>query len=266
MFSGMLAGLLKVAAVAVLTAVVAVALVAGACGGGDDSNAFGQGEPSVTGDDEAIGGALRVSSRADLSVSVDREGAVPSDAQVNRVRDALGGALADDNDSPYEYPNPTVGEGCPPPVVLFGEKLDYGHRYSLVPARLLESMSDASRHRVHVYVLPSTVYESTFGGDPYATTAEERICEGDVCLWVTQGLYITPATNEDTIRRALRAMLGLFTFLPDLTEYSQFCLSGTPEEWCYSYRYCQGVPTYAKCEDQSALPTTRPGTPTSQLP
>ena len=220
----------------------------------------------ITGDDDAIGGALRVDSRAELSLCVGSEGAVPSDAQVNRVRDALGGALAAATDSPYEYPNPTVGEGCPPPVVLFGEKLDYGHRYSLVPARLLESMSDASRHRVHVYVLPSTVYESTFGGDPYATTAEERICEGDVCLWVTQGLYITPATNEDTIRRALRAMLGLFTFLPDLTEYSQFCLSGTPEEWCYSYRYCQGVPTYAKCEDQSALPTTRPGTPTSQLP
>ena len=147
MFSGVLAGLLKVAAVVVVAGGVAVVLLAAACGGDGDSNAFGQGEPSVTGDDEAVGGALRVSSRADLSLCVDREGAVPSDAQVNRVRDALGGALAAATDSPYEYPNPTVGEGCPPPVIPFGEKLDYGHRYSLVPARLLESMSDASRHR-----------------------------------------------------------------------------------------------------------------------
>ncbi len=247
MFSGISTGPYKAAVIAVAVAT----LLAVACGGGGSDAT--EPEPTfdgaqVTGDHDAIGRALRVDSRAELTLCVDREGAVPSDAQVNRVRDALGGALAAATDSPYEYPNPTVGEGCPPPVVLFGEKLDYGHRYSLVPARLLESTSDASRYRIHVYVLPSTVYESTFGGDPYATTAEERICEGDVCLWVTQGLYITPGTNEDTIRRALRAMLGLNPPLPDPTEYSQFCVSGTPEEWCYLYTYCQGVPTDAKCE------------------
>ena len=41
----------------------------------------------VTGDDDAIGGALRVDSRAELSLCVGSEGAVPSDAQVNRLRD-----------------------------------------------------------------------------------------------------------------------------------------------------------------------------------
>lgn len=48
MFSGMLAGFLKVAAVAVVTGGVAVALLAAACGGGEGSSAFVQGESSVT--------------------------------------------------------------------------------------------------------------------------------------------------------------------------------------------------------------------------
>lgn len=212
-----------------------------------------------------IGGPLRVDSRSQLSLCVDgSNGLSVSDNEVDRVRDALETVIAGADDPPSEYDDRAVSLGCPPPVALTGQPLSRSDRHSFgVSPRALESASEASRHRFHVYVVPPEVYVTSFGGEAYATTSEEFICDGDVCTSLTRGLYITPSTSSDVISRALRAGLVLLPPLPDPTEYSRFCLSGTPEEWCFLYEYCLAVPTDATCEDDVADPTPRPETPIS---
>lgn len=244
---------------------VGLAVLAAACGSSSQKSlSETPADTDVAEEDEiTIGGLLRVSNRTNLSLCVDGAGGFSvSDDDVDRVRNALETVLAAADDPPSEYSDPVVSLGCPPPVALTGRRLSILDRHSLEVSPL-ESASDVSRHRFHVYVVPPEVYETSFGGDTYATTAEEFICESDVCTSVTRGLYVTPSTSSDVIGRALRAGLVLLPPLPEPTEYSQFCLSGTPEEWCFLYDYCRAVPTDATCEDDVANPTARPETPIS---
>ena len=227
-----------------------------------DADVGGEGEVTS-------GGLLLVSNRTQLSLCVDGAGGFSvSDDEVDRVRDALEGVLAAADNPPSEYSDRAVSRSCPPPTALTGSVLDYGERYGfgvLSGSGALETAGDASRHRLHVYVVPPDVYATSFGADAYATTAEDLLCDVDVCIWLTQGLYITPSTGSDVISRALRSVLVLNPPLPEPTVYAQVCLSGTPEEWCYQYNYCQAVPTDATCEDDVADPTARPETPISEF-
>lgn len=183
---------------------------------------------------------LGASNRTHLSLCLDGAGGLSvSGTEVRTVRQTLEAALAGVSDLPPQYSEPTVSLGCPPPVALTGKRLGMHDRFSMVdiPSRFTRLPDIAppgvpSPHRLHVYFVPPDVYAASFGGDAYAVTGEEMICKGDVCTWVTEGLYLTPSVSSDVLRRALLTPFGLLPMVPEPTEYQQACREGTPEQWC----------------------------------
>jgi hypothetical protein len=211
----------------------------------------------------AVGGPLLVRNRAALSICVDGAGgARVAGAEADVVRDALEAVLAAASSVPSEYDKRQVVRECPPPLGLTGKVLDFLHRGPVdVGARAISSPDLLSPHRLHIFFVPEQVYAESFGEDAYALTSQEVVCRGDVCIGVTPGLYVRQSVTADILGRALRHALILLPLTPDRAEYAQFCLSGTPEQWCYLQDYCEAVPADPACEDDGIEPTNRPETP-----
>lgn len=198
--------------------------------------------------------------RDHLSVCVDGAGgARVSEREIDMVQGALDAVLQAAPDPPPEFGDATTSAGCPPPVGLTGEVHGYGDRGGLeLPARALEVSEHPSRHVLHVYFVPASVYTASFGIDAYATTQEEYVCPTDRCSSKTLGLYVKPGAMTDLLRRALRGVLGLIPREPDLAEVREFCATDTPEEWCFALSagvWCRARPADRMC---ALTPTASP--------
>ncbi len=225
MFSDRLAGFLKVAAVAVVTAVVAVALLAAACSGGDDGSPLIQAETAQLNQKDTAADKLYLAGRDEFSICVDAtEGESATTAQVDTVRKALELALpraveiAPDrlSEVPSQYAAPTFVRGCPSADVLTaalaGEQLDRQERNSMRRDKIIGDLgpSATSPHRAFVYFVDSGTYSAAFGADPYISTSEEFICEG-ICRAVTRALYVPADAQNEVIQDGLLEVLNLLS-------------------------------------------------------
>lgn len=134
-----------------------------------------------------------------------------SDGAVQAMREALEEGLAAQAEIPPEYDERAVSAGCPPPAARLGS-----------PEKFLglgaPNVDTPSEHRVFVYVLPPEIYAATFGSDPYAFGPEEFVCEGDACIPVTLGLYVSSSANRDVLRQGLLDSLHLLLPKPNNPE------------------------------------------------
>ena len=225
MFSGVLAGLLKVAAVVVVAGGVAVVLLAAACGGGEDSSPLIQAETTQLDQKETAAAKLYLAGRDDFRICVDgTEGASATTAQVDAVRRALelalprAVAIASDrlSEIPSQYAAPTFVRGCPSADVLTaalaGEQLDRLGRNSMRADQIIGGIgpSAPNPHRVYVYFVESGTYTAAFGADRYISTSEEFICEG-ICRAVTRALYVPADAQNKVIQDGLLEVLSLLS-------------------------------------------------------
>jgi hypothetical protein len=152
-------------------------------------------------------GPLLWPGRSHLSICVDDAAPAGEPDQVDEsvltdVSTALDSAMKALSDIPPEYAEREVSMGCPPASAEWGtpqSKWD-------VSGRHVESPSE---HEVFVYIADPTLYEETFGSEPFVITTEEFHCQGSGCVGVTIGAYVPNVAEDRLLREALSGALLL---------------------------------------------------------
>lgn len=140
--------------------------------------------------------------RTGLSLCVEGTDAYsPSESLIESVQEAVEDVVAVHQDLPVQYAAPTLSAGCPPTRVPLGE------RRVVSPGAFSRIVDEPSEHYLFVYLVPPDVYAQTFRSK-YEVGGTERVCQGDVCMLATLGLWVPstaePSVLQDGILEALR--------------------------------------------------------------
>jgi len=110
----------------------------------------------------------------------------------------------------FSNPAPVVDTGCPVEPALYDPERgpERGDLYTVIG----RTVSEASRYRVHVYILPEDEITRYVGQSGYRVTTEELMwIDVDVLFPVTSGVYLSPSDLRDTtlVRESLDDAIGL---------------------------------------------------------
>lgn len=229
----------------ILFGVIAAALLfaALACGGGSDEEPEATPSPTAEGDSSGFN-RLFSDTRSHLSVCVaGTEAYEISDEEVDDVHSALEAGLAEVDEVPSEFGDWEVVAGCPAPVETLGTPLKY------YPGFDAAHVDVPSEHMVFVYFVPEDVYHVTFGDEAYTLSTEEMVCEGDVCVGVTLGLYVPATVTSGLLKMALLDGLVLLPREPEPEQTLDWtsCERGTPPHPDYP---CEGLDDWTPGQEE----------------
>ena len=186
-------------------------------------------------------GNLLAPGRTTLSICVDAAGRSPTNADVDAVSMAIETAFAAVPRVPPEYTEPTVVSGCPTPIALAGQALDF---YDLCCNLYTTVMDSAllSPHRLLVYFVDDETYSASFAPLPAARVVAERLCRGDVCSEMTVANYLPESATNETLADGISQGLALDLSRPeptfDAADFVASCERGTPVAGCERYLMC----------------------------
>jgi hypothetical protein len=211
------------------------------------------------------GSNLLVETRSRLSVCVDSVAGSPETDLVSRISDALNRALAGRTDVPREFFDNEVVGGCPPPVPLTGNRLEWLYLCCEYPKRVSEP-EHVSEQLLNVYVVSDAAYAASFGQEVFVRAPGEFLCARPVsqtvqpdramvgltdnpCTEVTVSLYMPDSTDGATMERALLSALAVSDMEAELpTPDWSVCAAGTPALHCSLYTSCQDNSQDADCK------------------
>ncbi len=224
---------------AVIGTLIAVALLAAACGGDDGVAPTQTLEPVPTfaGDlrlEQAGGQTLNrflmrrnVPDRTAFSLCVAGAGGFSvTQAEVAQVRQALDAALVFLPEVPRN-----VTEGCPPPHAPTGENLTFRQLFGTAfSPRLLMPPEVPSQHQIFVYFVSPDTYAASFDFPyPYVLLSEQRVCEQNRCHGESGGLYVPSDITTGMLSYAIQDYKAL---APDWIEV---CLAAPELSWCEKF-------------------------------
>lgn len=160
---------------------------------------------------------LYLAGRDEFRICIDSAGqAVLQGGEEQFVQHAMAGAFARLADVPTDYQDPRYDVGCPAPRVLGNGRIGYLERNTLrARSQIIGDPlgpTDASPYRVFVYFTDSDTYAESFGSEPYASTAEEFLCEGDFCGPITRAVYVPAGSvQQGVLANGLLETLYLLT-------------------------------------------------------
>jgi hypothetical protein len=179
---------------------------------------------------------LLVTSRDSLVICVDGVEGGTSSEHPTEVEQAVSRVFDSLDEVPPQYANPEFVEGCPPPRLSFGELINVEDATDMsAGAEGIESDSEASPYRVHVYILGREAYKSTFADAPYAIGTQQWLCHYDTCEGVTPAIYVPDPPASQALEDSLIRSLSLYKPPPEPTKDWQACETD-PSIW-YCERY-----------------------------
>ena len=263
--------------------IIAAALLAAACSGGDGAQAP---------DDP---GLLLAPGRAHLSLCVDSAGGRDAaDSDLATVEQALDDALAGLSTVPAEFGEPSVESGCPTPPEFTGERRGPVEMEYLA-ARQTTDEGSLSTHRIFVYFVPEDLFVAAYVGGRLAWEVSERLCKREPvtpdieelrrqrpglgndagepnCRAMTYSVFVPDDAGSESVSEGILRVLGLHEGLPQPTTDFAICERNSAEPWCIHYEVCTVPPLQNPeyCEDfwtnQGAGLTPPPPIDTSAWP
>lgn len=166
------------------------------------------------------GNALLASNRSELAFCIDKAD-LEQDISLERLADNLQIALAKVKDAPrwreigYDQFSMKVDVGCPRKPYLLQPGATHPLLSGEAPTVQIPMTDKPSPYRVHVYIVPQTEIQDSFGLADMRSSAEEMLCTGNVCYEVTSGIYLTlqDATNLQILQNRVERVLAI-----DLTD------------------------------------------------
>ena len=157
---------------------------------------------------------LLTADRTTLDVCIQTSsGTAAGASEMASLRTALADVAASEYFADHYPPDPIVTEGCPASTLLQGIPIS-SYRPDDRAFRMDDSQL-ASRHRVHVYMVPPDEYGVVFGDQPYFRVAAEFVCLEHQCANITTGVYVPSDTDTTQLTTALLQVLGLQLPPPD---------------------------------------------------
>jgi hypothetical protein len=161
---------------------------------------------------------LLTSNRRRLEVCVDTiDGSGLRDGEAKRVQVALAmlrSRLAEEGFADNvlaDLDQAQAVDGCPRAAALDKGRRNIDPRSGKVQV-LGPNTSEPSSYRLQIYVVPTDLFQTWFGDQPYVAGGEEILCAGLDCAPATAGMYVTSLGEPSAIASLLHDVMGFRPF------------------------------------------------------